>query len=75
MLGAALASGDFRNVARAVVSGVDVAVFVDCYPVWVCTGSPENCGCAVWCDFGNGIRAVVGGVDVAGVVDCYTSWP
>ena len=35
MLGAALASGDFRNVARAVVSGVDVAGVVDCYPDWL----------------------------------------
>ena len=74
MLGAALASGDFRNVARAVVSGVDVAVFVDCYPVWVCTGSPENCGCAVWCNFGNVVCFAVGGVDVAIFVDGYPVW-
>ena len=51
MRGAALASGDFGNGVRAVVGGVDVAVVVDCYLLWVSTGGSENCGCAVWRDF------------------------
>ena len=34
--GAALASGDFGNVVRAGVGGVDVAGVVDCYPDWGC---------------------------------------
>ncbi len=33
--GAALASGDFGNVVRAGVGGVDVAGVVDGYPDWV----------------------------------------
>ena len=38
MCGAALASGDFGNVVRTGVGGVDVAGGVDGNPDWVSTG-------------------------------------